>query len=172
MNKKYFCISLFFAAISLISFIIGIYFDFASEIMGLLKPITVFQYSVFLAFAFYITSIKERLRKGPIEIFLIIGFLIAMASFYEILFNYFFWFAQYSQYGFKTNLDALRNTFPYSTNITLVISGNDINQLIKSGLYPISLNIASKVSTLVFFCSLYWVYLIHEIKKNKLREGY
>lgn len=166
MIKKYFYISIFFTVLSLTSFFIGIYYGFTSEVLFLVKPITLFQYSVFLAFAFFITSVKERLKHGPTYIFLIIGFLVAMGSFYEILFNYFFWFAQYAQYGAATNLDTLRNIVPYSTNITLIIQGKDLETLIKAGLYPLSLNIASKVSTLVFFCSLYWIFLIYDSRRK------
>jgi len=168
MNKQYFYASIFFTAISLVSFYIGILYGFTAEAFYLLKPITVFQYSVFLAFASYITSIKERIRKSRMEVFIVIGFLIAMASFYEILFNYFFWFAQYTQYGF-TNLDLIRNTVPYATNITLIISAKDVEQLAKAGLYPVSLNVASKISTLVFFCSLYLLYLIFDVKRMEIK---
>lgn len=166
MIKKYFYASVFFTILSLIGFFIGLQYGFSSEVLFLLKPITLFQYSVFLAFAFYITSIKEKLKNGPTYIFFIIGFLIAMASFYEILFNYFFWFAQYTQFGAATNLDTLRNIVPYSTNITLIIQGKYLETLIKSGLYPLSLNIASKISTLVFFCSLYWIFLVYYSRKK------
>lgn len=170
MIKKYFYISIFFTAVSLISFFVGIAYGFTSDVLFLLKPITLFQYSVFLAFAFHITSIKDRIKRGPTYIFLILGFFVAMASFYEILFNYFFWFAQYVQVGGATNLDTLRNIVPYSTNITLIIQGKDLQQLAKAGLYPINLNIASKISTLIFFCSLYWIFLIYNLHKNKLNS--
>lgn len=166
MKRKYFYISILFMIASIITFIIGLYYGFASEAFYIAKPITVFQYSAFLAFAFFITSIEDKLKRGPIKIYLLIGFFVAMLSFYEILFNYFLWFSLYNLYGIGTSLDAIRNSVPYASNITLVINSKDLQLLSKAGLYPVSLNIASKISTLIFFCAIYWIYLIHNLRRG------
>ena len=167
MNKKYFYISVLFTAVALTAFFIGLYYGFTTETFYVSKPITIFQYAAFLAFAFFVTSLKETLRKSPRkEFYFILGFFAAMLSFYEILFNYFLWFSLYNLYGIGTSLDAIRNSVPY-TNITVILNSQDVALLTKAGLYPVSLNIASKLSTLIFFGALYWLYLVHSLRRNE-----
>jgi len=91
MRKNYFYASIVFALAGIAVFGIGLNYGFTIELFYIAKPITIFQYLAFLAFAFFVTSFSERLKKSPnLEIFLIMGFLVAMASLYEILFNFFY----------------------------------------------------------------------------------
>jgi hypothetical protein len=169
MRKNYFYTSLIFTILSVVIFWTGTIYGFTSEIFYFFKPVTVFQYTTFLAFAFFITSFRETLKKSPrLELYFIIGFLVAMASFYEIFFNFFYWFSLYNFYGLGTNLDALKNLVPYN-----VLFNQTTTQILqKSGLYPVNLNFASKVSVLIFFCSLYWIYFINNLRKNKSLEKF
>jgi len=169
MRKNYFYTSLIFALVSMVIFWIGTKYGFTSEIFYFFKPVTVFQYTAFLAFAFFVTSFRERLKKSPrLEIYFIVGFLVAMASFYEILFNFFYWFSLFNFYGLGTDLDALKNLVPYN----LLFNQTTADVLQKSGLYPVNLNFASKISVLIFFCSAYWLYLVYSLRKNKNLEKF
>jgi hypothetical protein len=163
MRRDYFYTSLVLTLVSIIIFAVGLKYGFTSEVFYVAKPITVFQYSAFLAFVFFVTSFSDRMRRSSkLEIYLIIGFLVAMASFYEILFNFFYWFSLYNFYGLGSNLDALKNLVPYN----LLFNQTTAQILQKSGLYPVNLNFASKITVLIFFCSLYWIYFIHNLRKR------
>jgi hypothetical protein len=163
MKKKYLYASIFFTIISLITFGTGAKYGFTSEIFYVAKPITLFQYSTFLAFAFCLASFGEEMKRSQRQqIYLIIGFLVAMASFYEVFFNFFYWFSLYNFYGQGTSLDALKNLVPYN----LLFNQTAVQLLRENGLYPVNLNFASKISVLILFCSLYWIYFVYTSKKR------
>lgn len=169
MRKNFFNTSIILVLVSLIVFWAGMKYGFTTEIFYFFKPVTVFQYTAFLAFVFFATSFSETLKKSPyLELYLIIGFLVAMASFYEVLFNFFYWFSLFNFYGLGTNLDTLKNLVPYN----LLFNQTTAQVLQKSGLYPVNLNFASKISVLIFFCSLYWIYFISNLRKNKSSEKF
>jgi hypothetical protein len=169
MRKNYFYASVAFTIVSVTIFLIGMTYGFSAEYFYIAKPITIFQYTAFLAFALFVTSFTEKLRNSPrLDIYLIIGLLVTMASFYEVLFNFFYWFSLFNFYGLGTNLDALKNLVPY--NVLFNQTTTDLLQ--KSGLYPVNLNFASKISVLIFFCSLYWIYFINNSRKNKSLEKF
>lgn len=170
MNKKYLYASIFFAVLSAIIFFIGLVYGLTSELFYFGKPITFFQYSAFLAFAFFINSFKERLEKSnKKDFYIIVGFLIAMVSFYEVLFNFFYWFSLYNFYGIGTNLDSLRNLIERQRfNVTYLFNMTNTEVLNKTGIYPVNLNLASKLVVLLLFCSLYWIYFMHELNKKKI----
>jgi len=164
MRKNYFYASVAFAIVSVVVFLIGMVYGFTSEYFYFAKPITIFQYTAFLAFALFVTSFTEKLRTSPrLDIYLIIGFLVIMASFYEVLFNFFYWFSLFNFYGLGTDLDTLKNLVPYN----MLFNQTAAEVLQKSGLYPVNLNFASKISVLIFFCSVYWTYLTFSLKRNR-----
>jgi hypothetical protein len=168
MNKKYFYISVFFTMLSIITFCVGLFYGFTVELyFG--KPITFFQYTAFLAFAFFINSIKERLEKSDKkDVYLIIGFFIAMVSFYEVLFNFFYWFSLYNFYGIGTDLDSLKNLIERQKfNVTYLFNMTNTEVLNRTGIYPVNLNLASKLVVLLFFCSVYWIYFMSNLNKKK-----
>ena len=171
MNKKYFYISLILTAASNFEFSIGLLYGFTSQAFYFAKPITLFQYTTFLAFAFCLISFKDRFEKDPEwkkQIYLIIGFFIAMVSFYEVLFNFFYWFSLFNFYGIGTDLDALRNLIEQNKfNVTALFNMTNTEILSKTGIYPINLNLASKLVVLLFFSSLYWIYFIHTLNKKE-----
>lgn len=171
MRKKYFITSLIFTAVSIAVFTVGLWYGFTIDILNIAKPITIFQYSTFLAFAFFVAANKEKLaRSNKKDVYLIIGFFVAMLSFYEVLFNFFYWFSLYNFYGFGTNLDAVRNLISAQQsnilNITSILNITN-QQLEKTGLYPVNLNFASKLTVMLFFSALYWIYVIHSVMKEK-----
>lgn len=172
MRKNYFIISMLFTLTSLIFFWIGIKYGFTVDFVNIIKPISIFQYSTFLAFVFALNAFKENLQKvSSKDFWLTVGFFVAMASFYEVFFNFFYWFSLYSFYGLGANLDAVTNVIsaPRTNlfNITNFLNVTNQQTLEKTGLYPLSLNIASKIVVLIFFCSLYWIYFFHDLKKEE-----
>ena len=163
MRKKYLYASIIFAIIATAIFSVGLEYGFTSEVFYFAKPITLFQYTAFLAFAFFVTSFSEGLKRSKrLDFYLIIGFFVVMVSCYEILFNFFYWFSLYNFLGIGTNLDTLKNLVPYN----LLFNQTTMQILQENGLYPVNLNFASKISVLIFFCSLYWVYFIHNLRKK------
>ena len=172
MNRTYFGISLLFTLISVVAFGIGFQSGFANDVFNLIKPITIFQYSTFLAFAFVLNAFREEIRKNPWkDVLLVIGFFVAMATFYEVLFNFFYWFSLYNFYGLGSNLDSLRNVVSEQRitifNVTNYFNLTTTQQLDKSGIYPTNLNLVSKYVVLFFFAAIYWIYFIHDLKNEK-----
>jgi len=169
MNKKYLYASIFFTVLSAAIFCVGLVYGLTSELFYFGKPITFFQYSAFLAFALFINSFKEKLEKSNKKnIYIIAGFLIAMISFYEVLFNFFYWFSLYNFYGVGTDIDALRNLIEQQKfNVTYLFNMTNIQVLNKTGIYPVNLNLASKLVVLLLFCSLYWIYFVQNLNSKK-----
>ena len=169
MNKKYFYISLIFTAASIFEFSVGLLYGFTSQAFYFAKPITLFQYTTFFAFAFCLNAFRDSFEKdNRKQLFLIIGFFIAMVSFYEVLFNFFYWFSLYNFYGIGTDLDALKNLLEgQKFNVTSLFNMTNTEILNKTGIYPINLNLASKLVVLLFFSSLYWIYFIHTLNKKE-----
>lgn len=175
MEKNYFIISFVFAAISIAMFVTGLMYGFTSEVVSVLKPITVFQYSTFLWFAFFVTSFRKELERSKrLQAYLIIGFFVAMATFYEVLFNFFYWFSLYNFYGLGVDLDSMRNTIQMQKasifNITNYLNLTNEEMLRRTDLYPVNLNLASKIILLMFFGSLYWIHLIHSIMRSRNKK--
>lgn len=187
MKKNYFYASLVLIAITFIFFIIGLFYGFTSEVLVFLKPITAVQYTAFFAFAFFANAFAEKMGKSHRKnLYMAIAFFIAMASFYEILFNFFYWFTLYNFSGISTNLDALRNsimlqqhnftTLINSLNSSSILStslnASTIEILNRSGIFPVNLNLASKIFVLLFFSSLYFIYFLHNlIQKEMIDEA-
>jgi hypothetical protein len=171
MNKTYFYISLIFTAASVFEFLIGLFYGFSQQVFYFAKPITLFQYTTFLAFAFSLQAFKENFERDLTwkkQVYLIVGFFIAMASFYEVLFNFFYWFSLYNFYGIGTDLDALKNLLESQKfNVTSLFNMTNTEILNKTGIYPVNLNFASKLVVLLFFSSLYWIYFIHNLNKKE-----
>lgn len=169
MNKKYLYASIFFAVLSAVIFCVGLMYGLTSQLFHFGKPITFFQYSAFLAFALFINSCKEKLEESnKKDIYIIAGFFIAMVSFYEVLFNFFYWFSLYNFYGVGTDLDALRNLIERQNfNVTYLFNMTNVEALNRTGIYPVNLNLASKLVVLLLFCSLYWIYFIQNLNRKK-----
>jgi len=138
----------------------GLMSGFTSEILGMIKPITVFQYSCFFTFALLLNKYLQKLNPYK-EKLLTIGFLFLLASGYEVLWNFFFWFSNYGFYGINTDIDEityndLRHKFVLPFNLSLNITETEYFEN-----KPVNLNINSKISFLVFICSLYFIFKLH-----------
>jgi len=172
MEKNYFRAFLFFIGVSFASIVAGLAYGFTTDVFRFIKPITVLQYSTFLAFLFLLNANRNMIEKSNKKNFWIaIGFFIAMVCFYEIMFNFFYWFSLYNFYGLGADLDTLRNVIQLKRfsifNITGDLNETEVAELSKIGLYPVSLNVATKFFTLIFFASLYWIYVFHNAKRSE-----
>lgn len=137
------------------SVVYGMVYGFAnSEILGVLKPITVFQYSCFLFYALLITKYIHKIQPYKYKILPFV-FLLLLASGYEVVWNFLFWFSNYGFFGVNTNVDKIQYTPFQMLNITFLNMTAPVYEV-----KPINLNVATKVATLIFFTSLYLIFLL------------
>ena len=117
-----------------------------------MKPITFFQFSMFLSFAFglYTNQTRQRFlsaRASLLRTVYIGAWLVAMGSGFEIVYQIVIWSASLAVQGLA-NPDLITNPFPVSVNPT-----------------PINVVFASKVIVAIFFMSLFLVDYIHRIDR-------
>jgi len=118
-----------------------------------MKPITFFQFSMFLSFAFglYTPLTRRRMlsaRPGVLRTVYIGAWLVAMGSGYEIIYQMVLWSAALAVQGLA-NPDVITNPFPVSVNPT-----------------PINVVFASKVIVAIFFMSVFLIDYIHRIDRT------
>jgi len=120
-----------------------------------MKPITFFQFSLFLSFAFGLyTPITRRrflsARACVLRTVYILAWLIAMGSGFEILYHIVIWSAALAVQG-VSNPDVVVNLFPISVNPA-----------------PINVVFASKIVVAIFFMALFLIDYVHRI--DRLRQ--
>jgi hypothetical protein len=123
-----------------------------------MKPITFFQFSMFLSFAFglYSPSTRQRLmnaRPGVLRTVYIGAWLVAMGSGFEIIYQMVLWSAALAVQGLA-NPDVIANPFPVSVNPT-----------------PINVVFASKIIVAIFFMSIFLIDYIHRIDRRRSEEA-
>ena len=123
-----------------------------------MKPITFFQFSMFLSFAFglYSPLTRDRLmnaRPGVLRTMYIGAWLVAMGSGFEIIYQMVLWSAALAVQGLA-NPDVVANPFPVSVNPT-----------------PINVVFASKVIVAIFFMSIFLIDYIHRIDRRRNQEA-
>lgn len=123
-----------------------------------MKPITFFQYCMFLSFAFglYSPLTRERLtnaRPSVLRTVYIGSWLVAMGSGFEIIYQIVLWSAALAVQGLA-NPDVVSNPYPVSVNPT-----------------PINVVFASKVIVAIFFMSLFLIDYIHRIDRRRNEEA-
>ena len=123
-----------------------------------MKPITFFQFSMFLSFAFglYSPVTRRRLmtaRPGLLRTVYIGAWLVAMGSGFEIIYQMVLWSAALAVQGLA-NPDVIANPFPVSVNPT-----------------PINVVFASKVIVAIFFMSLFLIDYIHRIDRRRNEQA-
>lgn len=89
-------------AIFFIIFLIALFLILTNErgyeIAGVVKPITVLQYSAFLSFMFALELSKNVFSKisgRTLNLLTILGFLFILASLFEMLWSFGYWFSNY-----------------------------------------------------------------------------
>ena len=119
-----------------------------------MKPITFFQFTMFLSFAFglYSPITRQRMlsaRPSVLRTIYILAWLVAMASGFEIIYQMVLWSAALAVQGLA-NPDVIANPFPVSVNPT-----------------PINVVFASKVIVAIFFMSLFLIDYLHRIDRRR-----
>ena len=119
-----------------------------------MKPITFFQFSMFLSFAFglYTPLTRQRMmsaRPSILRTVYIGAWLVAMGSGFEIIYQMVLWSAALAVQGLA-NPDVISNPFPVSVNPT-----------------PINVVFASKVIVAIFFMSIFLIDYIHRIDRTR-----
>ena len=125
------------------------------------KPITWFSYAAFLYWTFGLESQKSHFLKfsdRTRRFMFIVTAVIGSGAFYEIFFNFMLWSAlevlanNCAPAGPPCNPDLLANEFPTLRN-------------------PLNLVFATKVVTLVFALSMYSLYFLHRVDKEREKLG-
>jgi hypothetical protein len=119
-----------------------------------MKPITFFQFTMFLSFAFglYTPLTRRRMlsaRPSILRTVYIGAWLVAMASGFEIIYQMVLWSAALAVQGLA-NPDVVANPFPVSVNPT-----------------PINVVFASKLIVAIFFMSIFLIDYIHRIDRTR-----
>jgi predicted cobalt transporter CbtA len=123
-----------------------------------MKPITFFQFCMFLSFAFGLYSPETRrrmmaARPGFLRTVYIGAWLVAMGSGFEIIYQIVLWSAALAVQGLA-NPDVIANPFPVSVNPT-----------------PINVVFASKVIVAIFFMSAFLIDYIQRIDRRRSQEA-
>lgn len=134
--------------------------DLGKEILNI-KPISYVQYFGFFAFALGLYLVKgyfEKFPKRVVNILVIIGFLGIMATFFEALWSFNYWFATYNV--------AVLNGSPAGSKTLDGLTYSPSPDLRDYYFYSsMSLNQSAKKNVLFFFMSVYFVFFILNIKK-------
>ena len=119
-----------------------------------MKPITFFQFTMFLSFAFglYSPITRQRMlsaRPSVLRTIYILAWLVAMASGFEIIYQMVLWSAALAVQGLA-NPDVIANPFPVSVNPT-----------------PINVVFASMVIVAIFFMSVFLIDYLHRLARRR-----
>lgn len=132
------------------------------EIFGLVKPITIIQYSGILSFMFFLWVTKPffmKMGRTKLQLLIILGFLFAMATFFEMLWSFNYWFSIYSTKvikDFPENSETL-DELTYTPKLNYFYQQVPLNQ-------------SAKRNTLFFFMSIYFIYFLKNIETEKRRH--
>jgi len=123
-----------------------------------MKPITFFQFSLFLAFAFGLYSPQTRqvfltMRPSVLRAVYILAWLIAMGSAFEIVYSIVIWSAALAIQGLS-NPDIIANIFPISVNPA-----------------PINVVFASKIIVAIFFMSIFLIDYVHRMDRVRREKA-
>ena len=176
MNKTFFYPFILFLVLATATFLYGLFTDFIASSFIFIRPITIFQYTVFLAFAFGLLTFKDRIEKdltsNKKELYMALGFLFAMASLFEVFWNFFYWFSLYGLSAATSSLNDIRMMLPSNPVTFQVVTFLNTTDIETSGLFPLNLNIASKGWLAIFFGAIYWIYFVTKLKLRQPEELY
>lgn len=129
------------------------------EVGGMIKPATYMQYSAFMLFGLLLFKYQYlflRVSRYWLNIFIIVAFGLLMATGYEMMWSFGYWFSVHSVVD-KDNVDKVTSL----DSLTFTPTPNKFLEL-KSR----NLNFISKKNSLFFFMSLYFVYYLMNIKRG------
>lgn len=149
---------LIFSIILVISIIFHFSTELGFEFFGMVKPITVIQYSGFVTFALILNVCKPLLLKANKELLMVFLFVIMMASLFEMLWSFGYWFSTYEikvKEGLPESSDTL-DTLNYNPEREYIFYKNT------------SLNSSAKFNTMVFVMSVYFIWFADKIWKQHI----
>jgi len=168
IDRTFFYPFILFLALALASFIFGLFNGFTDSSFIFVRPITIFQYSVFFAYVFGLLSFKKNTERNLTskkkELYMALGFFAAMASLFEVLLNFFIWFSFFSTPGGLSQINDFRVVLPSNPTLKSFLQYLNTTNIQTSGLYPPNLNVASKGWFAIFFGALYWIYFVTTLK--------
>lgn len=176
MNKIFFYPFILFLTLAIVVFFLGFFTSFteSSSILIFRRPITVFQYTVFLAFVFGLLAFKNRVEKrltlNKKEFYMALGFFFTMASLFEVFWNFFYWFSLYDLSEASSSINDIRTMLPSNPVTSHVVTFLNTTEFQTSGLYPLDLNVATKGWLAIFFGAIYWIYFVSKLKIEKSEE--
>jgi hypothetical protein len=149
---------IFLALVVCASLLMHLLYGIGFEVLGLVKPVTIFQYSGFLLFAVginYYRNIFVKMPKEFLDLLIIIAFFCVMATGFEVIWSFFFWFSTFI------------NTYTTSTVVLDALTYVPAN----TSLYTdFSLNFSAKKNFLLLMISVYSVYFLHLIRTEKMHQ--
>jgi len=120
-----------------------------------MKPITVFQYSFFLCFAFalytsYVRAWFMHVGLGVLRGIYVVAWLVTLASGFEVMYHIVLWSASLAAEGFS-NPDTVVNPWPRNP-------------------YPLNIVYAAKLVVLIFAIALFLIDYIHRIDRARMTQ--
>jgi hypothetical protein len=120
-----------------------------------MKPITVFQYSFFLCFAFalytsYVRAWFMHVGLGILRGIYVVAWFVALASGFEVMYHIVLWSASLAAEGFS-NPDMVVNPWPRNP-------------------YPLNIVYAAKIVVLIFAIALFLIDYIHRIDRARMTQ--
>ncbi|MFH1331800.1 MAG: hypothetical protein ABIH63_00765 [archaeon] len=144
-----------FVCLSLVMYLLyGLGFEF----FGLVKSVTIFQYSGFLLFALLLNYYRRfffRMSNVLLDLLIVLGFFCVMATGFEALWSLFFWFSAYV------------NTHTTSTVVLDALTYIPANTVLYK---EFSLYFSAKKNFLLLMISVYWIYFLNLIRLERLRS--
>lgn len=119
---------------------------FPFYVISSFKPITLISYLVFLGVVLTLEANKHRLRHVNVRGARILLLFLAFVSGYEVLWNFYAWFATWQRTG--GILDLIANTHHEYT------------------ILPVNFNFATKIVFLVFALTLYGLFFLQSLERN------
>ncbi|MFH0867992.1 MAG: hypothetical protein V1831_01650 [Candidatus Woesearchaeota archaeon] len=133
------------------------------EVLGLVKPITLVQYTGFLAFALFLNKIRFlflKMSKKSLNLLIVIGFLFITGTLFEMLWSFNYWF---STYTLDVASGAPENPETLDSAIYFVPPDS-----VKYNLYEnMPLITSAKKNLLFFMMSLYFVYFLNKLDSKR-----
>jgi len=134
------------------------------EFLGQIKPITMIQYLGFLVFALTINKYKEplyTLLKGNIDLSIILVLFVIMASTFEMMWAFGYWFSTY-------NLKVIEGLPDNSNTLDTLVYTPTENSRWFYQYSNKSLNTSAKMTTMLFMMAIYSLIVLLEFKyKNE-----
>ena len=146
-------------SILILSVIMDLVTDSGFEVLYIVKPVTVEQFSGFLSFMLLLEIMRpfmRRLNSYQRRFFLIFGFLLIMGTMFEMIWSFDYWF---TDYGIRVLSDgregvALLDSLDYNSTY------QGSNQYIEALYDERSLNASAKRNALYFMISVYLVFYL------------